>query len=387
MQKKYVLFLITCLLLPGWGCKSNAPVVEKKSATQSPPQAIAGKQPNEFIDGVPSLEGAKTVNEFKQRDAIRKYYNAMKLRHDGKLDAATDAFLETLKTDPLHLLARYQLAATLALNKRGSDSLAVLKQFQTAKGCSRCYVMLAKAKGDEAFKLVNHTLEFNDMVMAPASRLEKQLAEANWISYNADALKNRKIDLTFKGIPAISADGKYFLEALLGRDEKGRIQSATLQTLNADTGERASGKSLLLPQEGERLLSGTGYYREVMRALDDRIALIHNELVSKDWSPLTLAATASAEDLARCGAAQQFKIKKITVQLDAKMLKVTDSAGKTLTSRESKYLLPKSREVCATNVKIRRIYDATAKNALLMELAYCAPTCESRLMKWTSITW
>ncbi|MBN2715356.1 MAG: hypothetical protein JXX14_05845 [Deltaproteobacteria bacterium] len=388
MRSILALFL-GALLLSVLGCKS-------KSRTENkPPSALLKSEKSEqehvkqtsFIERVTPLDGVLPASDLKQRQAIRQFYVGMQLRSEGKVEDAIDAFLAALKLDPLHLMARFQLAVTLAQKKDAENALAVLDAFNSAKACPRCYVMLAKAKEHPAFDIFQRHLPFHALVDKPAARYKKQMAEAKWISYDRDALSEKKMRFVFNGIPAVSADGKRILAVNLEENGNGDTIAATLQTFDVETGERRGGKGILFAAEGERLNSGKSYHREIAWILDDRIAHIHDELISESWSPMTLAFEETATASKPCGHTQKADVAGLSVTLSRMTLTITDAEGKKRIEQDAKLWLPRRPEVCATTPMIRRIYTESKHNALLLALAYCSTACQSTKMKWVAVSY
>ena len=374
------------------GCKSETPPKKEKAD----PAAIAdvaepstekseekAEQTSGIVNEIPALV-TDEVDDLKKLEALRQYNEGIKLQKENRFDESVDALMQSLTANPGHLSARYQLAVSLALKKDPSDAMAVLEQFAAAKDCSRCYVMLARAKENAAFNIFSVTRRFRGLVDGAAERLEKEMAAANWISYNRKSLEESPLTFSFNGIPAISEDGTRILATLQERDAEKRLLSATVQTLDGSTGERRHASRILFETEGRRFISGKMNPREVMRSLDNRISHIHGELVSEKWEPLKLVASESGATLASCGKPQKLQVGDLEVSLSDMQLKITGAGVKSITRDAGEWRL-KGQEVCATTPMLRNIYESKTHKTLLIELAFCTDACQSRKSKWTAV--
>ena len=393
MIRTFLISLITLALLSQVGCKSKTPPKKEqtpkasvKQATPKPKksdEAAPKKKVPEFVAKIPPLV-TDDVNDLKKLTALRQYNLGLKLQNEKEFDKSIEALLLALQANPGHLSARYQLAVTLALQLKPASALAVLEQFANAKDCARCYVMLARAKTHPAFKIMKFTREFRALTDGPAERLDKEMAAASWITYNKDELEKGNVNLSFDGLPAISADGERILAVLQNRDANDQLISATLQTLNSATGERKHASRILFEKEGLRLISGKMHPREFMRSLDDRISHIHSELISEKWQPLALAVSDRNAISKGCGSPQKLQIENLEVSLSNSQLTITDGGGKTLSRDAGEWRL-KGHEVCATTPMIKTVYQSKSHKTLLLELSFCSDTCQSQKTKWTAV--
>lgn len=388
MKKSVILILPFILAVSMVCCKSRQ---ENKDSTPSDaiakvaPKAAVEKKPKRVPDRIPELTTMSDVTEQKRLSALKHYYRGITLRNDGKSDEALNELIAAVVDDAGNLESRYQLAVTLAQKKRGGEALAILKQFGDAGNCPSCFSFLARARRNEAFSIFGSNPVFADLVDGPAARMKKAMAAANWVGYNKDALKKQRVDLLFQGLPAVSADGNRVIAASLGKDKDGRITSATLQTLDARTGERLSAKRILFRPEGERIISGKMNYREAMRLLDKRIEYIHQNLVVGMWEPAKMVAVETEKKLARCEKSQQFSVLDRTLTYTGTSLKITSTEKAAAVAVDGKKWLPAGNETCITRPMIREVHVDEAHQLLLLQLGFCSDACVSTRMMWTVV--
>ena len=388
MKKSVILLLPFILAVSMVCCKSRK---ENHGSTPSDviakvaPKAAVEKKPKKVPERIPKLTTTSDVTEQKRLSALKHYYQGISLRSDGKSDEALDELIAAVVDDAGNLESRYQLAVTLAQRKRGGEALAILKQFGDAGNCPGCFSFLARASRNEAFRIFGSNPEFTDLVDGPAARMEKEMAAANWVSYDKDALKKQRVDLIFQGLPAVSADGNRVIAASLGKDKDGRITSATLQTLDANTGERLSAKRILFRTECDRIISGKMNYREASRLLDKRIEYIHQTLVVGKWEPAKKVAAETKKKLDRCEKAQQFSVlDRMLTYADTRLTVAATEKAATVVVDGQKWL-PAGDKTCITRPMIREVYVDEAHQLLLLQLGFCSDACVSTTMMWTTV--
>ncbi len=388
-MKKSVILLLPVILAVSMVCcksrKENQGSTPSDAIAKESPKAAVEKKTKKVPERIPKLTTTLDVTEKKRLSALKHYYKGIELRSDGKPDEALAELIAAVVDDAGNLESRYQLAVTLAQRKRGGEALAILKQFGDAGNCPGCFSFLARASRNEAFRIFGSNPAFADLVDGPAARMEKAMAAANWVGYDKDALKKQRVELTFQGLPAVSADGTRVIAASLGKDKGGRITSATLQTLDANTGERLSAKRILFRPEGERIISGKMNYREAARLLDKRIKYIHQTLVVGKWEPAKKVAVETKKKLARCEKAQQFSVldRMLTYAGTRLTVAATEEAASVVVDGQK--WLPAGDKTCITRPMIREVYADEAHQLLLLQLGFCSDACVSTTMMWTAV--
>ncbi|MBN2525924.1 MAG: hypothetical protein JXR76_05975 [Deltaproteobacteria bacterium] len=383
MKRVFLLCGLAVLVATGLGCSGKKDDAKKGDAAakkvETPRQGL--------LKNIPPISSETPISQESRIAGVKLYHAAVKSKRDGKREDARDLFIDVLDRNPMDLNARYQLAVTLAEMKKRDDALLVLKEFKTAKACPECYLMLAKAKDNGVFrKRLGGKKEFALLVDDAAARFKKEMASANWIGFEEAALEENEVKLRIQGLPAVSDDGKQIATVYTGQDQAGKLLSATLQILDAQTGERRQSKRILFRTEGERIAAGKMASGEVAQLLAGRIALVHRELIPFKWIPFE-AAPAEKLKTKVCGDNQKVMVDGKTVSLGDGHLKITGEKDKLLAKQRLEEMLPKGGDDCATHVVLKEVFVARSQKTMLFQLGFCSDTCASSTMKWTAATY